>query len=127
MAGESDLSVLLREMEPVRRPGEFVLVSLPDDPGVDCEALVREDEGVTVVVRRELADERGWAYDFIAAWLSLRVHSDLAAVGLTAAISAALAREGISANVIAGYFHDHLLVPADRAMDALAALEALAS
>jgi hypothetical protein len=47
-------------------------------------------------------------------------------VGLTAAFAAALAREGISCNVIAGLHHDHLFVPWDRRDDALRALEALA-
>jgi hypothetical protein len=56
----------------------------------------------------------------------LTIHSDLAAVGLTAAFSAALARDGISCNVIAGLHHDHLFVPWDRRGDALRALEALA-
>jgi hypothetical protein len=53
------------------------------------------------------------------------VHSDLAAVGLTAAVSAALAAEGIACNVIAGHLHDHLLVPVDRADDAVSILRGL--
>jgi uncharacterized protein len=48
--------------------------------------------------------------------------SALDAAGLTAAISTALADAGLSCNVIAGYHHDHLLVPADRAPEALAVL-----
>jgi hypothetical protein len=46
-------------------------------------------------------------------------------VGLTAAFAAALTREGISANVVAAFHHDHIFVPerdADRAMEALRAL-----
>jgi len=57
--------------------------------------------------------------------ISLTVHSALAAVGLTAAVATALAREGIPANVVAGYFHDHLFVPWDRRAAALAALRGL--
>ena len=45
----------------------------------------------------------------------------------SAAVSTALADAGVSCNVIAGYFHDHLLVPADRMADALAALAAVGS
>ena len=62
---------------------------------------------------------------FRSAWITLRVHSDLAAVGLTAAFARALADAGIACNVVAGVHHDHLFVPADRAGDALAALRAL--
>ena len=57
--------------------------------------------------------------------ITLRVHSSLLAVGLTAAVSAALARHAVSANMVAGYFHDHVLVPSDRAEEALKHLENL--
>ena len=57
--------------------------------------------------------------------ITLRVHSSLHAVGLTAAVSAELARHAVSANVVAGYFHDHVLVPSDRAEEALKHLENL--
>jgi hypothetical protein len=66
-------------------------------------------------------------YDFVAAWITLQVRSALDGVGLTAAASRRLGEHGISCNVIAGYHHDHLLVPEDRVADALAALEDLAS
>ena len=41
-------------------------------------------------------------------------------------VLAALTREGISANVVAGYFHDHLFVPEERRDDAMRALRRLA-
>lgn len=65
------------------------------------------------------------AYDYVAAWITLEVPSSLAAVGLTAAVSGALHDAGISCNVIAGRHHDHLLIPADRAADAMTALAKL--
>jgi hypothetical protein len=49
----------------------------------------------------------------------------LEAVGLTAAITSELATHGISANVIAGYYHDHIFVPSTRAHDALSALKSM--
>ncbi len=103
-------------LDPVRRPGEFVF-ALGDVAG--AEATVREDEGTTVVLARERADELGLAYDFVAAWITLRLHSQLDAVGLTAAFSRALADAGIGCNVLAGLHHDHLLVPAERADEAI--------
>ena len=51
--------------------------------------------------------------------------SALDAVGLTAAVSRALADAGLSCNVLAGLHHDHLLVPAGRAEEALAVLREL--
>jgi uncharacterized protein len=106
-----------RDLDPIRRPGEFVFAVAGED--VAAEATVREDEGLTVVVPRERADALGLEYDFVAAWITLRLHSELEAVGLTAAFSRALAGAGIGCNVLAGFHHDHLLVPADRADEAI--------
>jgi uncharacterized protein len=122
--GERDLAALLATMEPLVRPGEFVYAVGEVD---GAEALVREQEGVSVVLERGRADELGLAYDFVAAWITLSVHSALEAVGLTAAVAAALTEAGISCNVIAGYHHDHLLVPADRADEAVAVLRGLST
>ena len=129
MSGERDLETLLRSVDPEVRPGTFVFVVVHEEAlldELDPEATIRESEGLTAVVRRERADALGVPYDYLAAWITLRVHSALDAVGLTAAVGAALARAGISCNVIAGYHHDHLLVPADPAADALEALSDLA-
>jgi hypothetical protein len=125
MGGERDLHVLLASLEPVLRPGSFVFATVPDESlleGVPVDALVREDEGLTVVLPRERADALGLEYDYVAAWITLRVYSALDAVGLTSAIAETLADAGMSVNVLAGYHHDHLLVPADRGHEALGLL-----
>jgi hypothetical protein len=47
-------------------------------------------------------------------------------VGLTAAFAHALGQAGISCNVVAGAYHDHIFVPyeqAERAMEALIGLQ----
>lgn len=93
--------------------------------GLEAIATMREAEGPTVVIAEAAALARGWPVAFRSAWITLRVHSDLAAVGLTAAFSRALRDAGISCNVIAGVHHDHLFVPVDRAADAMACLQAL--
>lgn len=123
----ADLAELLRSMEPIQRAGEFVFVSAPTlSTDVVVEASVREAEGISYVLSRESADQFGLAYEYVAAWITLTVHSALNAVGLTAAVSTALARDGISCNVIAGLRHDHLLVPVDLADAALRSLRQLA-
>ena len=124
--GVTDLDQMLATLAVDRRPGVFTFVSGPavlDD--VEVQAMIVEREGVTSVVAVEDARGLGLDVDFEAAWLTLRVHSALEAVGLTAAFSAALGERDIPCNVLAGTFHDHLLVPVDRADDAVDALEAL--
>jgi hypothetical protein len=126
VTGTSDLDQLLRDMAPTVRTGEFVFVpgdAVPD--GVPIEASVREDEGASAVIARSDADATAIAYDLVACWITLTVHSALDAVGLTAAVSGELAGRGISCNVIAGLRHDHLLVPAPRLDEALDALRDL--
>jgi hypothetical protein len=115
-------------MRPELREGRFVFVALPEVPvGLDPVAWVREDEGVTVVLRQHEADRRGLHYDFVAAMITLRVHSSLDAVGLTAAVSGPLADAGISCNVIAGYYHDHLFVPDEQGQTAMRLLNDLST
>ena len=90
-------------------------------------ATVVEDEGVTSVLAMGDAARLGIEPDFVAAWLTLEVESALDAVGLTAAVATALAKEGIACNVLAGLHHDHLLVAERQADRAIAALESLRS
>ena len=126
---EKDLHTLLAALRPVTREGEYVYVLWPDGKPLagHIAAAVREAEGLTVVLPRADADAMGLAYDFVAAWITLQVHSSLEAVGLTAAVSAALTEAKISCNVLAGFHHDHLLVPvadAERALEVLHELSA---
>lgn len=91
-------------------------MDVAESPSADVFALIREEEGWTIILPDPLGD---WAR------ISLAVHSDLAAVGLTAAISGALAAAGIAANVVAGFHHDHILVPWARRQEALDVLNSL--
>ncbi|MGZ0711603.1 ACT domain-containing protein (plasmid) [Coraliomargarita sp. W4R53] len=121
----TDLDELVRSMQPTRRDGEFVFVGVAVPADVVVEASVHEDEGHSAVISRADADRLGLHYDFVAVWITLRVHSALDAVGLTAVVSTALTDAGVSCNVIAGLRHDHLLVPAESADTALDALRQL--
>jgi len=124
-SGGRDLGALLRGARPVLAHPEVVLVTAPTGSALPALATVSEEEGLTVVLDRKEADRLGLAYDWVGAWITLRVHSALDAVGLTAAVSAALAEAGISCNILAGRNHDHVIVPADRSVDALAVLASL--
>ena len=130
MAGETSLATLLRSMSPQLNAGEYVFCTLRDGKlPADLEIVgsFREQEGLTVILERSHAEKAGFSFDYIAAWITLNVHSALEAVGLTAAFATALGKAGISCNVIAGYYHDHLFVgqaDADRALQVLRDLAA---
>jgi hypothetical protein len=125
----ADLRELLASLAPSLAEREYVFCSIPDPSGVppDIEALatMREPEGLSLVVTRQDAERAGLAFEGAFRLIRLGVPSSLEAVGLTAAVARALAAEDISANVIAAYHHDYILVPACRAHEALAALERL--
>ena len=128
MAGETDLDALLAGLDPVLHPEELVWATVPAGepvPDVAAFARIEEDEGTTLVVPTAAAERLGLVHEMPSRRIELKVHSDLAAVGLTAAVAGALAAVGISANVVAAFHHDHVLVPAPDAPRALAVLQAL--
>lgn len=128
MSGETDLARLLQHMKPERNPGEYVFCvvdTFEQAASLEPLCLFQEKEGVTVILSREQADFLSLSYSLVCAWITLTVHSSLAAVGLTAAVSRALAEENISCNVVAAYHHDHLFVPVEDGEPAMEALLAL--
>lgn len=84
-----------------------------------------ESEGLTLVLTTLQAQSLGACTDSRFKRITLSVYSSLEAVGLTAVVASALAKEGISANMIAAYHHDHVFVPADKADDAIQILTQL--
>lgn len=133
MTGIVEIKVLLKEMKPVLDRTDYVFSTRKcfhiDEEIIALRpiATVLESEGMTIVVSKEKAEKHKLSYDTIFNKITLEVHSSLEAVGLTAAISTALASRNISANVIAGYYHDHIFIPKDKADLALEALEGLSS
>lgn len=129
MGGETNLDTLLSSMSPVLLPGEYVFSSVEGDYGDFAElrplACFVETEGMTLVVPRETATVGQLVFESIYRVITLRVHSSLESVGLTAAVASKLAENGISANVIAAFYHDHILVPSDKAALAMEALNEL--
>ncbi|MBU6957759.1 ACT domain-containing protein [Pseudomonas sp. CVAP len=130
MAGETSLNTLLRSMSPQLNDGEYVFCTIRDGHlPKDCEIIgsFREQEGLTVILERSQAEKAGFSFDYLAAWITLNVHSALEAVGLTAAFATALGQAGISCNVIAGYYHDHLFVGQADTKRAMSVLRQLAA
>jgi hypothetical protein len=123
-----DIDELLSHLSVRRRPGSWCMVSDVTVPAeMTVAATIVEDEGTTTVLSVTDAERLGVRPEFVAAWLTVEVHSALDAVGLTAALATALATGNIACNVLAGYHHDHVLVPVDQADQAIAVLTALRS
>jgi len=126
--GLTDLRVLLAaldpEIDPV--PKRFLHVSHEKARERMAEALMmfREAEGTTLIVDVEPEDAAG-SERLLWARITLRVQSSLTAVGMMAAVSAALAKRGIPCNPVSAFLHDHIFVPWERRDDALEALSHL--
>ncbi len=121
MPGQINLEDLLRDLDPALDADEFVFCSVPEIAGHPV-CIFREREGITLVLRRAEAERLGVTFTFPCRMITLNVHSSLEAVGLLAALTAALAARGISVNAVSAYYHDHLFVPVARAEEALEAI-----
>ncbi|MDE0732724.1 MAG: ACT domain-containing protein [Gammaproteobacteria bacterium] len=127
MIGEMDIDKLLALLQPALLDGEYVFCSSPSLGYGDLDELqpiscYQEQEGLSLLLSKSAADSAGLSYSSVFCGITLSVHSSLDAVGFTAAVAKKLARNGISANVIAAHYHDHVFVPADKAKLALALL-----
>ena len=113
MSGEKDLKRLLKSMKPEHNSGDYVFCKIENLEKVnlnDIEMFFREKEAITLILKKEIAESLHLEYSVVMSWITLTVHSSLEAVGLTAAFSKALSENGISCNVVAAYYHDHIFV-----------------
>lgn len=128
MSGETNLQTLLKTLCPKLSREVYVFTcieSLQQAYSLNPKGLFVEEEGITCIVDIATALNHNLAFDGEFHCITLECHSSLEAVGLTAAFSNALKDVGISANVVAGYYHDHIFVPRQQSVQALAALNAL--
>ena len=131
--GETDLKKLISGMRPKLNAGDFVFCSISRNSEELYSSIPRdrvimefkEREGITLILDKNDADKFCLKYDYVAAWLTLEIHSALDAVGLTAAVSSSLAAADISANVVPAFHHDHIFVNAKDGTKALDVLESL--
>jgi uncharacterized protein len=128
MTGETNLDVLLKTIKPFHNEGEYVFCTTTNKVSIeDIIMLFKENEGTTIILKRETADILELPYSFVAGWITLTAHSSLEAVGLTATFSTALAKENISCNVVAAFYHDHIFVDKKDAEKAMKVLESLSA
>ena len=125
MDREKKEQTILKKLNPKLNDGEYVFCSVNNIEDIDSNKIIgsfKEKEGVSIILSKKEAINLKLSYSFIAAWITLRVYSSLEDVGLTANFSNALSNNGISCNVISGYYHDHVFVninDKDKAMNIL--------
>jgi hypothetical protein len=122
MEGEINLNTILENLNPVLNTGEYVFTKVDSIDHIAFSKILflfKEKEGITVVLEKRFAEELNLTFSYIASWITLEIHSSLAAVGLTAAFSQALGNANISCNVVAAYLHDHIFVDKNDALEAM--------
>ena len=113
----------LKNLNPVLLEDEYVFCTFlssiyGDHNKLNPIASFIEKEGLTLVVKKETAKLNNLEFKDTFKCISLNLVSSLTSVGLTALISKVLADNEISANIYAGYYHDHIFVPLEKANDA---------
>ncbi len=113
MTGQTNLSEVLKSMQVSCDNTEYGFASVKDKQiNFDEQVLgtFKENEGLTIIESKEYFEANGIHYEGPYAKLTIEVHTSLELVGLTAVLAKKLTDNQISANVVAGYFHDHIFV-----------------
>ena len=117
-------SEIFKDLDPVLLDKEYVFCTFPssrygEHSNLEPLASFSEKEGLTLVLLKETAQLNSLNFEGIFRCISLNLISSLTCVGLTAKISRLLADNKISANIYAGYYHDHIFVPRDKSKEAI--------
>ena len=126
------LQDLIKQLSPKLDSNSYVYCTVPHARYGELEELkpivsIAELEGLTLVIPLQQAKAENLDYHRVFRRITLEGHSSLEALGLTSVVTSLLAERGITTNVIAGFYHDHMFVPSDRIEEAMAALKELAS
>lgn len=92
---------------------EYGFATVPSDFQYDTGEVLgsfQESEGLTIFAKKEYFETKNLDFEGTFAKLTIEVHTSLELVGLTATLASKLTASGISANVVAAYYHDHIFV-----------------
>ncbi len=131
MSGENNLQTLLENMRPDLKEDSYLFITSPDGFSSEIQSrslmIFKELEGMTLIIKKEIADTLHQDHQPQWAMITLTIHSDLQAVGFLAPIMTRLAEAGISVNPVSAFYHDHLFVPWDKRNEAMEILESFKS
>ncbi|KAM3095349.1 ACT domain-containing protein [Phormidesmis sp. 146-35] len=123
MTGEHHLAKLLKSIQPVLYPEEYVFCCVSEKLmkclNVSAIAQFRESEGITLIINKQEAENANLEYQYISKMITLSIHSSLNAIGFLAVVTTKFTEHGISVNVVSAYYHDHLFVAVENADRAL--------
>lgn len=128
MSKDNNIYTLLANLSPQLNEGKYVFVTtelINHVPLTEIISLIQEDEGFSLILKKEVADRLNLQYSYVASWITLSLSTSLDAVGLTAAFSNELAKNKISCNVVAGFYHDHIFVDHKDTKAALSVLNSM--
>ncbi|MEP4980879.1 ACT domain-containing protein [Ascidiaceihabitans sp.] len=127
--GELELSTLLKTLKATLVDGVYVFVTRPPGSPTDhlpARMVFHEAEGPTLIMLQKDAEKHALDHAFACRMITLDVHSALEAVGFMAVIATKLAAHDMGVNPVAGFFHDHVFVPEDKADEAMQVLAQIA-
>lgn len=128
MSGQTNLSEVLKSIRISCDDIEYSFAStgkknLLTDDGI--LGTFKEAEGLTVIATSEYFQKNNIKSEGVYAKLTVEIHTSLELVGLTAILASELAKNQISANVVAAYYHDHIFVKFSLRQKAIKAIESL--
>lgn len=126
--GETNLDKLLATMSPILDPQVYVFCTITTPVPANLEPpprmIFEEDEGTTLIITKSEAEKHGIVFEYPCQRITLNVHSSLDAIGFLARITTHLAtHHQLSVNAVAGFYHDHLFIPQDKAQDGMKGLQ----
>lgn len=127
MSSYSDFDLALSKLHP-HMCGKYVFLAERDGlpAGLEPFAQIKEEEGLTLIVPLEQAKAAGLdTGKKIYRRITLDCDVSLEETGLTFTVASQLASQSIPCNVLSGLHHDHLMIPAARAQEAISLLQQL--
>ncbi len=130
MSNRTSLQDVLQSIDPSLSSETYVYVGVPTQSllkvlGYEPIAFFRENEGITLLMRKEDADNNFLKYDGEYCKITLDVPFSEASTGLTAIVSSALAKAGIDIKPIQTVYNSYIMINKDDAHTALEIMQAL--
>ena len=128
MSGIADLKETLSSIKVSCDGIEYGFASIENNADIDRNkvlATFQENGRVALIASAEYLSAQKIEQEGPYAKLTIDIHTSLELVGLTAVLATKLADNGISANVVAAFYHDHVFVPYERKDEAVRLIESL--